>query len=97
MRWDKDHSVALKKIYANMVKIRACILNIFRYIDALLLTHGHAVYQYVMQQIKRGTLGLWAFLDKDESIQKIIKETTRNFNPFSKFECLDQFSIKVSF
>ena len=47
----------------------------------------------VMQHIKRGTLQLWAFLDIDENIQKIIEKTIRIFNPFSivQLECLDQF------
>ena len=42
-------------------------------------------------------LKLWAFLDIDKNIQKIIKKT-RIFDPFSivKYKCLDQFaSLKV--
>ena len=50
---------------------------------------------FVMQYIGKedfASLKLWAFLDVDENIQKIIKKT-RIFNPLSfvKFECLDKF------
>ena len=40
-----------------------------------------------------GLCRLWAFLDIDENIQKIMKKTRRIFDTFSivKFECLYQF------
>ena len=49
----------------------------------------------MMQHKKRWTLQLWAFLDIDENIQKVVKKAIRVFDPFSivKFECRDQFDV----
>ena len=54
--------------------------------------------KFVMQHIERGTLQLWAFLEVDENIQKIMI-TIRIMDPFSivKFECLDQLINEVLF
>ena len=53
---------------------------------------SHCDY-FAMQHIERRTLQLWAFLDRDENNQKLIKKWIKKFILFSvvKYEYLDQF------